>query len=276
MKNRTSNLFFTTLCLILLNITTAYSEDSSCYQQLELETPVGNINKALYIFVDQTTPLSATMRANLNKLLSEHPQRGELVRIARFAPNVKGQYIELLYEGVRDSKPSEPYLYHLRDEDNAALLACLDKQDKSLQQSFNSALQQSLGMINTKLPKTELLYGLKRLSESVLINNEVDNKTVLIISDGMENSEVISFYGRRSIDKRKIATAMEMVNQKNLLADWRGAQIYMFGLGNIQDERKHIQPSQLEPLLHFWQQYFAAGGAIIKELGTPAILSSNL
>jgi len=248
----------------------------SCYQQLNLSTPEGNTHKALYILVDQTMPLSATMRANLNDLLSSHPQSGEQVRIARFSPNTKGQYTELIYEGVRDTPPSEAYLYHLRDEDKQALLACMADQQQNLQQGFKSAFQSSLGVINTQLPRTELLHALKRLSETVLINDDINDKTVLIISDGMENSEITSFYRRRTIGKINFEREMSKVNQHNLLADWRGAKVYMYGLGNIKDERKHVKPSQLAPLLAFWQGYFNAGGAIIKELGTPAVLSSQL
>ena len=269
--------YLTLLCALLISAPAiALERQQSCYQQLELEQPEGNLDKALYILVDQTMPLSATMRANLSKLLEQHPRSGELVRIARFAPNTKGQYTDLIFEGELDSKPSEAYLYHLRDEDNHALLSCLKDRDKALKQSFNSALQHSLGIINTTLPKTEILHALKRLSETVLINDDIDDKTVLIISDGMENSEITTFYRRKTVKKINIETEMSKVVKHNLLADWRGAKLYMFGLGNIRDQNKHIKPSQLEPLQLFWQNYFSAGGANIKELGTPAILSSNL
>lgn len=265
------------LIALFISVTAgAATNHPSCYQQLALNAPEGNTHKALYILIDQTMPLSSAMRANLNSLLSSHPQSGEQVRIARFSPNIKGQYTELVYEGVRDSPPSEAYLYHLRDQDKQDLLACMADQKKNLQQGFKSAFQASLGEINTQLPRTELLHALKRLSETVLINDEIDDKTVLIISDGMENSEVTSFYRRRTIGKINYEREMSKVNRHDLLADWRGAKVYMYGLGNIKDERKHIKPSQLSPLLAFWRGYFNAGGAIIKELGTPAVLSSQL
>lgn len=264
------------LCTLLLSGYALAQNSTSCYQQLDLQEPKGNINKALYILVDQTLPLNATMRSNLNKLLSIHPQTGEMVRVARFSPNIKGQYTELLYEGVLDSKPSEAYLYHLRDDKNEALTNCLFEQKQNGQKNFQSAFKSSLGRIDTKLPRTEIFYSLKRLSETVLINDNITDKTVLIISDGLENSEVSNFYRRKSVTKINVAREMAKVNQHDLVADWRGAKLYMFGLGNISDQRKHIKPSQLDPLLRFWHSYFHAGGAIIKELGTPAILSRQL
>jgi len=265
------------LCALLISApAVALERQQSCYDELSLEQPEDNLDKALYILVDQTMPLSATMRTNLNKLLEQHPRSGELVRVARFAPNIKGQYTDLLYEGVRDSHPSEAYLYHLRDEDNRALLKCLKENEKQLKQQFNSALLHGMGIINTSLPKTEILHALKRLSETVLINDDIDDKTVLIISDGMENSEVTSFYHRKRIKKINADSEMRKVVKHHLLADWRGAKVYMFGLGNMSDQRRHVKPSQLAPLQQFWQNYFSAGGAIIRELGTPAILSSHL
>lgn len=264
-------------CALLVSApASALDRQQSCYEQLELEQPEDNLDKALYILVDQTMPLSASMRANINKILEPHPRSGELVRIARFAPNTKGQYTELLFEGIRDSQPSEAYLYHLRDDDNRALLTCLKENETTLKTQFNSALQHGMGMINTSLPKTEILHALKRLSETVLINDNINDKTVLIISDGMENSEVTSFYRRKSVKKINVEKELEKVTSRHLLADWRGAKVYMYGLGTIRDPRKHIKPSQIAPLEHFWRSYFNAGGAIIKELGTPAILSSHL
>ena len=266
------------ILIALLVSTTGWAsmESSSCYQQLELKMPENNINRALYIFIDQTMPLNARMQSTLNELLSEHPKRGEQVRIARFSPNIKGQYTELTYEGFLDSKPSEAYLYHLRDKDNRALQTCIEEQKIKVKQAMQSAIKHNLQLIDTQLPRTELLYALKRLSETVLVNDQIENKTVLIISDGLENSEVTSFYRRRNIAPINVEKEIAKVNKHNLIANWHGANLYMFGLGNIKDERRHIKPSQLEMLKKFWNSYFSAGGAVVKELGTPAPLTHHL
>ncbi len=265
------------LVTLLLSTTSwASMESRSCYQQLELEMPENNISRALYIFIDQTMPLNTRMRNTLNKLLSEHPKRGEQVRIARFSPNIKGQYTELTYEGFLDSKPSEAYLYQLRDEDKQALLSCIEEQKTRTKQAMQNAFKHNLQLIDTQLPRTELLYALKRLSETVLVNDQIENKTVLIISDGLENSEVTSFYRRRNIAPINVEKEIAKVNKHNLIANWHGANIYMFGIGNIKDERRHIKPSQLELLKKFWNSYFNAGGAVVKALGTPALLTHQL
>ncbi len=265
------------LATLLFSSSSWASMDSrSCYQQLELEMPENNINRALYIFIDQTMPLNIRMQSTLNELLSAHPKRGEQVRIARFSPNIKGQYTELTYEGFLDSKPSEAYLYQLRDEDNRALQTCIEEQKTRTKQAMKSAIKDDLQLIDTQLPRTELLYALKRLSETILVNDQIKNKTVLIISDGLENSEVTSFYRRRNIAPINVEKEIAKVNKHNLLASWHGANLYMFGLGNIKDERRHIKPSQLEMLKKFWHSYFSAGGAVVKELGTPALLTRHL
>lgn len=254
----------------------ASTTSSSCYQQLDLEMPENNINSALYIFIDQTMPLNSRMRSNLNTLLSTHPKSGEQVRVARFSPNIKGQYTELSYEGSLDSKPSEAYLYQLKESQKEALKACINRQKTEEKQALTRAIKRNLEFINTQLPRTDLLYALKRLSETVLINDTIDDKTVLIISDGLENSEVSSFYRRRSIATINSEKEMSKVIKHQLLADWHGAKVYMFGLGNIKDERKYIKPSQLESLKKFWNSYLTAGGATVKELGTPALLTRQL
>ena len=223
-------------------------------------------------------PLSATMRQNLQTLLSDWPKPGERVKIARFSSNTKGQYTELMYDATLDAEPSEAYLYHLRDEDNRQLLACLRERNDTIKQSFTSALSQGLSIINTRLPKTEIFYSLKRLSETVLANDEIEDKTVLIISDGMENSETISFYKKRrkgiaALNGEQIIAKLE---EHNLFADWQGAKIHMFGLANMSDTNKHIKASQLEMIRGVWEAYFLSGNGVIKSLGTPAVLASSL
>ncbi len=254
----------------------ASTASSSCYQQLNLEMPENNINSALYIFIDQTMPLNSRMRSNLSALLSTHPKSGEQVRVARFSPNIKGQFTELSYEGFLDSKPSEAYLYQLKESQKEALQTCINRQKIEAKQLLIRAVKRDLELINTQLPHTNLLYALKRLSETVLIDDTIDDKTVLIVSDGLENSEVSSFYRRRTIATINSEKEMSKVIKHQLLADWHGAKVYMFGLGNIKDERKQVKPSQLESLKKFWNSYFTAGGATVKELGTPALLSRQL
>jgi len=269
--------FITLTTLVVFSPAYGLERQQSCYQQLDLETPQGNVAKGLYVFIDQTMPLSATMRDNLNEIVSGHPQAGEQVRIARFSANTRGQYTELLYEGVRDSKPSEAYLYHLRDDTRQQLLDCLAAQKKNVMEGFMGSFQHGLSLIDTRLPKSEIFNGLKRLSETVLIDDELTDKTVLIISDGMENSELVSLYRRHTVSNRlDSAKVLAKLNDHGLVANWRNAKIYMYGLGNIRDERQHVQPSQLAPLLTLWENYFRAGNGIVRDIGTPAILSSKI
>ncbi len=248
----------------------------SCYDKLGLTKPENNLNQALYIIIDQTMPLSASMRQNINGLVSDWPRPGERVKIARFSANTRGQYNELIFDAILDAAPSEEYLYHLRDEDKANLLACMKERNQEIHQAFSGALNKGMALIDTSLPKTEIFYALKQLSAAIL-DDGISDKSVLIITDGMENGEFASFYKRRAgIGKVEREKVMETLRKNNLHADWRGAKIYMFGLGNMRDAKIHVTPTQLETLRQAWEAYFQAGNGAVRHLGTPAVLLSNL
>lgn len=248
----------------------------NCYEKQHLPVPDGNIGKALYVLVDQTMPISPPMRDNIMRLSMDWPHPGERIKIARFSANARGQFTELLYDAVLDSTPGEEYLYHLRDEDKTGLLNCLSAREMHIRESYTSAMSKALAMANTQLPRTEIFHSLKRLSETVLINDDISEKTVLLISDGMENSEVTSFYRRKTVGKVDHEKILSRLAQQGLIADWRQSKIFMYGLGHIRDENIHVQPSQLQPLKRLWESYFAQGNGVVIDLGTPAILSSSL
>lgn len=248
----------------------------SCYDKLGLHKPEHNLDRVLYLIIDQTMPLSAEMLKNINSLVADWPRPGERVKIARFSANTRGQYNELIFDAILDGTPGEEYLYHLRDADHANLLGCMKQRNQEIQQAFSGALNKGMALIDTSLPKTEIFYALKQLSGAIL-DDGIADKTVLIITDGMENGEFASFYKRRAgIGKVSREKMLEILKKNNLHADWRGAKIYMFGLGNMRDSKLHITPTQLENLRKAWEAYFHACNGNVRQLGTPAVLLSNL
>lgn len=248
----------------------------SCYERQHLPAPEDNIKGALYILVDQTMPLPDPMRANIKRLTNGWPRPGERVKIARFSANARGQFTELLFDAVLDSTPGEAYLYHLRDEDKAGLLACLATREREIRDSYQGAVAKALSMSNAQLPRTEIFHSLKRLAETVLVNDGLADKTVLIVSDGMENSEVGNFYRRKTVGKIDAEKILAKLAQQRLIPDWHQARIYMYGLGHIRDESIHVQAGQLLPLKRLWESYFTQGNGVVMDLGTPAVLSSRL
>ena len=249
----------------------------SCYAGSYLGEPERATTHAYYLFVDQTTPLTAALKANVADLTTNWGSDGEHVKIVRFSANVAGQYTELMFDEFSDPPPTQEYMFHLRAEDKPKLLECIKARDAKFHRQLSQAVSQTLAASNGKLPKTDLLHALKELTVKVLIPETNYDQTVLLVSDGLENSNYASFYQRKTVIKAiDVPKTLNEISKFNLIPNWHGAKVYMFGLGYLPDEKIYANPKMLQPLKDFWQSYFSLGKAQLMELGTPELLVSTL
>ncbi len=248
---------------------------NSCYSELSLENPNNKLD-ALYIFIDQTTYLTKAMKNNITRLIADWGKNGDRVKILRFSANVKGQFTELMFNETVDAIPSQEYLFHLRTKDNKNLLECLQRKSAQFKMLFKKTLTHTLEMTQHTLPKTDLLYSLKLLANKTMQQKDEHRQTVLIITDGLENSDYLRFHGKDTVKKIKLKRSLKKLKKHKLIANWNNADIYMYGLGHISNTNAYIKPKLIEPLKHFWQVYFNKGNGNVKQLGTPEILLSTI
>lgn len=263
---------------IFVNTGVLANDDANtcCYATMEQKPADSLVGKSLYILVDQTVPLTKNMRENILALVEDWPGTNERVKLIRFSANIRGEYTELLLDLQRDPAPSEEYLYNLRDEDKVRLSRCLEDQVRTQKSQLKTVLQGALENTKPNLGKTEILKPLKRIAESVLVEDGIKDKTVLLISSGFENSEISNFTKRKRKGNINPEQTLTLLNEKQLTTNWQGAKIYMFGLGQTRDSKTYVRYSVVEPLAQFWNLYFSNGNGDVKELGMPAILLKNL
>lgn len=254
----------------------AFQRLESCYSMLSLEQPASDGHKALYILIDQTMPLTPAMQDSILTLISDWNRSGDRIKIARFSANTKGQFTELMYDAVMDIEPSEEYLYHLRDRDHDKLLECLAQRKEQFTRSFHEAFKTVMSGVNPRLPKTDIFYALSKLSDMVLEDRGVQDKTVLLITDGLENSNYTSFHKRKTIERINPEKELLKLSTKQLVTEWFNAKVYIYGLGYVEDKEVYLTPDTLEPLKEFWRLYFTAGHGDVRGLGTPALLVNSL
>lgn len=246
----------------------------SCYTSAGLETPAGD-QRALYILVDQTMALPAEMQAAIAGLVSDWDRSGDRVKIVRFSANVRGQYTELMFDGARDLAPDEPYLFHLPNDVHDTLLACLEKNRSDFRRAFVGALGATLTRANSKIPKTELFYSLRTIAHDVL-KDGIEDKTVLLITDGLENSAYLNLHRGKPFKPIDGNQVMAKLRKEGLLPDWGRAKIYVYGLGYLGPGKGYVRAQLLESVKGFWGRYFAAANGRIQGLGTPALLVTSL
>jgi hypothetical protein len=247
----------------------------SCYRQVEHPAEDLMPQTSLYVVIDQTTPLTKAMQADIRALVERWFVAGAQLRIARLSANTQGQYAELMFDDYLDVVPGDYLLFNLRRKDKRVLENCLKTRRDNIRREMLSTLNKTLAMNSAKLPKTELIHTLQRFSQQLIGADPIQDKTLLLVSDGLENSPLFSFHSGKSIKVVDPAKSLQTVRKAELIADWRGSEVYVYGLGHLADTSVYVTPKLLAGLQAFWKDYFSAGGAEVMEIGMPALLQTS-
>ncbi len=249
----------------------------SCYADSYLGEPERAPMRYFYLFVDQTTPLTAAMKTKVSELVDDWGKNGERVKVARFSANTHGQYTELMFDEFSDPPPTQDYLYNLRPGDKPKLIECLTARDQKFHKLLQAAVVRTVNLTNKNLPKTDLLNSLKELATRVIAPDAGNDQTVLLVSDGLENSIFASFYQRKTVIKPlDTHKTIDEISKNNLIPTWHSARVFMYGVGFVPDEKVYANPKMLQPLKEFWQAYFSLGKAQLIELGMPELMVTSV
>jgi len=261
------------ICFSLSFQYTASAQSESCFSNISYITPEKQVAKrALYILVDETVPLSKDMKYKITSLLSGWGRQGDKVKIARFSASYRGLYPELVYEKQIEQKPDDNYMFNLRYKDKKLVASCLEQQQLQFKKSFSQQINASLDAVDPKIPRSELMGSLKLLSKQIILNDEAKEKVVLLISDGLENSELTSFYSGGKLRNIKPLKEISKLRRKGMMGYWKNTKVYMYGLGLMPDEKQYTNPDRINSLKRFWERYFVEGGGRVNAIGTPELL----
>jgi hypothetical protein len=251
---------------------------NSCYDLPGVKPPDNNPQKGLYVFIDQTMALTPLMKQAVIDLVSQWGANGERVKISRFSANISGQYSELVFDEVGNIPPTEPYLFHLRTKHKRQILACIEEKKNDFQNALTDSLFATLKLTDDKLPKTNLIHSLAEFAEQMVAVDDIEDKTVLLVTDGLENSDLFTFHKRGQVKLISPKQSLNKVRRKGLIPSWHKAKVYVMGLGYISDDKFYARPKIIKPLKQFWERYFAEGNAVLKanSIGTPMLLTKSI
>jgi len=276
-KFKTYFLLASLIALSSLHSIVVVASEGSCFAGIKYAQPMEQrASRGLYILVDETVPLSKEMKAKVEKLVGGWGKQGDMVKIARFSASYRGLYPELIFHQRIESAPDSAFLYNLHYRDKVFIKQCLEEQKEKFNKEFGMQVNAALRNLNPKIPKTELLGSLKQLSKKLVVPDEALEKTVLIISDGMENSAVTSFYKNKTLKNIKPKATIAKLRRSGMMGFWKNAKVYMYGVGLMPDKKRYANPKLVQNLKHFWERYFVEGGAKSAEIGTPELLLTSI
>lgn len=266
-----------TLCAALFASAPVFAEIPDCYAKIglsaEIQTPAPQ--KEVFIFIDQTTLLNASLQNDVRQRVSALIQPGNAFVLGVFSAFSQGRYLEVLAEGalqtgIEKAQRSSIGVKKLKNFD-----LCLDRQKKYGRKIAAEALAQAFQNTQKDLKNSDVLSSLSALSERVKLSS-APQKVLFLISDMLENSSISSFYAHKNVRNINAQAELKKVDANQLFADFAGARVYVLGAGLITAEKGkpevYRDPKTMKNLETFWRAYFEQSNAQLKGFGAPSLL----
>ncbi|MDD9801127.1 MAG: hypothetical protein OXU92_03705 [Deltaproteobacteria bacterium] len=246
----------------------------SCYERHLPKIPAPAPSRELYIFVDQTLDFSESLRGHADRRIFGSLREADRVLLIPFSAFAAGRYPRIEFEGAieRDLSPAERFPIPKRDL--RRFDACRQRQRSLVHQKLKEALHKTFEASNPALPKTDLIstvgwLNLRRVSKL----SKGGERSLLFISDMLENSNLLSFYPPAKLQGLAPEAAVAKLREAGETSSLEGSCIYVIGAAYSLVEG-YVTAAQLRNLERFWELFFAASNARLVEFGRPELGAS--
>lgn len=263
-----------TACLIagVTSVAHSASRDDfpTCYGMLGNSAEVKEAERELFVVVDQTLLFNLDLKRHVHNKVHEYLQPGDRVTVLTFSAYAEGRYAQMPLTGKID---------HALDEDNrfdtgkTALRKfdqCMQRQKAFVRGKVDQVLKTAFEEASSDLPKTELMGSLVNFGQGVISASQSPKKTVLLVSDMMENSAAVSFYGNGGIGNLKLEKTLSKTKEANLFSNMSGSTVNVIGAG-ISGSQGYLSQTAMRNLQNFWTGYFERSDATLTGWGQPQL-----
>lgn len=247
----------------------------SCYAANRITPANGTgYSRLIYLLIDQTVGWTPAIERAIFENLDANLLPGTKFVIAEFSAFGQGRYLDVIHTGVIEAPMPA------KQADNTPIMkdrifdACLRDQRLFAETLANRSLQSALQGSTSSLNHSDILSALQAVS-AVIAADPAPRKLLLLASDGLENSSVMSFYAHGH--PRRINPRLEIgrVAADGLFGNFGGARVFVIGgalQGSGSSGAAYRSPPLLQSLKQFWQLYFEKSNARLQEFGEPALL----
>ncbi|HEV7816986.1 MAG TPA: hypothetical protein VGP06_18050 [Janthinobacterium sp.] len=261
----------------------AINQVPSCYTAGKLDIKPKAAQRSFYIVLDETVVLDDSLKRSLWDLVRPQIAAGTEFAIYRFSAYSQGRYLDIVTSGALEVSIDPK----LRDSVSVPKLtsfdACLKGQAEYGLTITRNAIGQVLRDSSFELAKSDIEGSLFALAK-VVKESKSPTRTVLLVSDMLENSAISSFYQNNGVRKIDPAAELRKTEAEKMFGDFGGASVYVMGAGLISPDGKakaaakppfqYRDTKTMAALQDFWTQYFVRSHAKLEEFGAPALLSA--
>lgn len=252
----------------------------SCYQAFGLPRPAAAApDDLVYVLIDQTVRLTPDLQRSVLRNINGMIQPGSKFVVAEFSAFSQGRYLKVLHTGVVET-PLPPAAYDNIPITKAPdIKACFKDQQAFAEKMADSTATNTMNAASFSLDQSDIMAAVQDVGQAIA-QDPARRKTLFLVTDGLENSSVTSFYARDAVRDINPATEFEKAQRAKLLARLPGVNVYVLGAGLMQpatygtlaQRNGYRNPTTMAHLKSFWDLYFKASGAQLKEFGEPALV----
>ncbi|OEC33668.1 hypothetical protein SAMN05216600_11915 [Pseudomonas cuatrocienegasensis] len=241
------------------------------YAQLSQQQPAPS-GRELVVIIDETVQMSQALQRSAWDHAMRYVRPGDSVRLYQFSAFLQNHYMKLQFAGLLDVPLQGKVRNSIGSKSLKQLDACLQQQAAFFQKTFGQQFVGSFGKPGEEIARSEIFGSLRKIAED-LASRPSQERVVLLVSDMLENSDFGSFYQSNRIRDIDPEAELKKVQQKNLLADFAGARVYVHGAGLVAGDSKgaYRSGSTLQRLEQFWRVYLQQSNADLAAFGAPEL-----
>ncbi len=251
----------------------------SCYAATHIRPSGKPYDTLLYIVLDQSVKLDRALEQSVVDNALRLVQPGSKFVIAEFSAFSQGRYLRVLHTGIVERPLARSQVDSTSIEAARRLKQCLAMQDGFARRMVATTLAKVMIASTSSLDQSDIMLAMKTVSTAVAAD-PAKRKVVFVVTDGLENSSITSFYAHDSVRDIDPSAEMDKATAAQMFGNFGGASIYVLGgammpptAEGTRDERDgYRDPRTLQDLKQFWRKYFAKSDAHLIEFGEPALI----
>lgn len=258
---------------------TPQNQVPSCYAANKLDIKPAPPAQSFFIVLDETVVLDDNLQRALWDQVRAQLRPGTEFTVLRFSAFSQGKYLDVVASGALE----QPIAAKERDSISVPKLknfdACMKGQADFGLQLARGAVGKVLQASSFELTRSDIEGSLQALSRMVA-ESRSSKRTLLLVSDMLENSSVSSFYQNNGVRRIDPGQELKKAEKEKMLGDFGGASVYVMGAGIIAAPSgkgkagvQYRDARTMAALQEFWTGYFAKSNARLEAFGAPALLS---
>lgn len=255
------------------------AKHDNCYAAGKVPTEKQIYTSNAVMMLDETVVFDATQQDHIRKQAEKLLTYGSELKIFTFSAYRDGRYTLPVMEVRMAMQLEESVRYTMRKDSVREFDTCQQTSMINAKQQLNAVLTNYFEHSSSDLANSDILGTLKEIGDAVFPALRSKNRRLILVSDMLENSGKMSFYGAGGVPRAiDAATELKMVDSLSLASDFRGASIYVIGAGvaPIADKKSgssYRSQAVMAPLKKFWTQHFEKSNAKMVEFGQPLLLT---